>query len=75
KTYAELSAPHGLLLTLRLPPGAKIEVNDVRVNGAIVRVPRGGSVSVPVSGPIVLESAHAFPLDPPDTRMVAVQVR
>jgi hypothetical protein len=75
ETYAELSAPRPVTLTLRLPAEAKIESNDVRVNGALVRVPRGGSVSVPMRGRVAIESARAFALDPPDTRTVAVQVR
>ncbi len=75
KKYAELSAPHPLTLTLRLPANAKIAFNDVRVNGVILRVRRGESVAVNAAPPIVMESARAFPLDPPDTRTVAVQVR
>lgn len=75
EAYAELSAPRPLTLTLRLPASAKIEANDVRVNGVLVRVRRGESASVPVRGRVAIESAHAFALDPPDTRTVAVQIR
>ncbi|HEX6085777.1 MAG TPA: hypothetical protein VF266_14695 [Thermoanaerobaculia bacterium] len=75
ETYAELSAPRPVTLTLRLPAEAKLEANDVRVNGALVRVRRGESVSVPVRGQVAIESTRAFALDPPDTRTVAVQVR
>jgi hypothetical protein len=75
ESYAELSAPRPVTLTLRLPSEAKIEVNDVRVNGALVRVRRGESVTVRAAGRVILESARAFALDPPDTRTVAVQLR
>ena len=73
--YAELSAPRPLTLTLRLPAQAKIERNDVRVNGVPVSVRRGESVAVPVRGRVAIESARSFALDPPDTRDVAVQIR
>jgi len=75
KKYAELEAPHPLTLTLRLPANAKIAFNDVRVNGLLVRVRRGESLAVNAAPPVVLEAARAFPLDAPDTRTVAVQVR
>lgn len=75
ETYAELSAPRPLRLTLRLPPDAKIDFNDVRVNGALVRVHRGQSVVVNAPARVAIESARSFTLDPPDTRTVAVQLR
>lgn len=73
--YAELSAPRPLRLTLRLPPDAKIDFNDVRVNGTPVRVRRGESVTVNAAARVTIESARTFLLDPPDTRSVAVQLR
>ena len=73
KAYAELSDARSL--TLRLPPSAKIESNDVLVNGASVHLKRGESVTVNAGPRVVIESARAFALDPPDTRTVAVQVR
>jgi hypothetical protein len=75
ETYAELSAPRPLQLTLRLPSDAKIDFNDVRVNGTLVRVRRGESVTVHAPARVQIEAARTFPLDPPDTRSVAVQLR
>ncbi|HVE71185.1 MAG TPA: hypothetical protein VNI54_07440 [Thermoanaerobaculia bacterium] len=73
KKYAELSDTRRL--TLHLPPDAKLELNDLRVNGTPLRVRRGESVIVNAGPRVVIEAASAFPLDPPDTRTVAVQIR
>jgi hypothetical protein len=70
--YAELK---GTALTLRLPADAKIASNDVLVNGVRVHVKRGKSVSINTGPRVVIEAQRAFPLDPPDTRTVAVQIR
>lgn len=72
--YAELRAPGPVRLTLRLPPEAKIDANEVRVNGLPVRVARGESVTVHAPARVAVEALREFPLDPPDTRRVAVQL-
>jgi hypothetical protein len=74
KKHAELQAPSPMRITLRLPAEAKIESNDVRVNGALVRMRRGESVTVAAPARVEIDASRAFPLDPPDTRSVAVQL-
>ena len=75
KQYAVLRARGPVRLTLRLPADAKIESNDVRVNGVAVHLRRGESVVVNAPAQVEIESARSFTLDPPDTRSVAVQLR
>ena len=72
--HAELDVREPVKLTLRLPPDATIDFNDLVVNGAPVRVVRGGSASVPARGPVWIDASRTYPLDAPDTRLVAVQL-
>ena len=77
---AEVRVPRGRAMarvTLRLPAGAPFDANEVRINATQAVVRRGETVEifVPLEQPLLLfRAAHAYRLEAPDTRRVAVQL-
>ena len=76
ESEAELRAPKATVVELRLPASAAIESNHVRVNEARVRILRGETIAVRIqpADRILVRTTRTFPLQPPDTRRVAMQL-
>ncbi|MGZ5440976.1 MAG: hypothetical protein ACXW5U_27685 [Thermoanaerobaculia bacterium] len=77
---AEVRVPRGRAMarvTLRLPADAPFAANEIRINATQAIVRRGESVEVfvPLEQPLLLfRASHAYRLEAPDTRRVAVQL-